>query len=108
MRNEGDNFGVGMTMTRIVDGRVEPIKDRRIEKRVEMLINGDVDALIAKRDEAKRQADALKAKLEANSKVFQERKHYKNYKYAIKNVSIKAAYDMVSAYDRVIASLTGV
>ncbi len=104
-----NHVGVGMTMTRInADGDVEAIKDRKVEKRVEMLISGDLTALIAKRDELKRQADAMKAQLEADSTVFQGRKHYRTGNYVVKNPTMRGLYEMVAAYDRTIAKLTGV
>ena len=81
-----NHVGVGMTMTRInADGYVEAIKDRKVEARVEMLISGDLAAMIAKRDELLAEADAMKAQLEADSTVFQGRKHYKTGNYVVKN-----------------------
>lgn len=109
MTDNYDQRGVGMTMTRINDaGEVEAIKDRNVEQRMEMIIGGDVAALITRRDECKRQADALKQKAEAESRVFQVRKHYKTGSYVIKNPKLKTMYEMVAAYDRVIASMVGV
>ena len=44
-----NHVGVGMTMTRInSDGEVEAIKDRKVEARVDMLVNDDLASLIAK------------------------------------------------------------
>lgn len=107
-----DNYsmtGVGMTMTRInAEGEVEPIKDRKVERRVEMIINGDVVALTKLRDQCKQEADAMKAKLEAESKIYQERKACRKGKYSIKNPVMLSMFEMVAAYDRTIEQMIGV
>ena len=104
-----NHVGVGLTMTRInSDGEVEAIKDRKVEARVDMLVNDDLASLISRRDELKRQADAIKAKLEADSTVFQMRRHYRTGSYVVKNPTMRGLYEMVAAYDRTIAKLTGV
>jgi hypothetical protein len=98
-----------MTMTRInADGDVEAIKDRKVEARVEMLISGDLTALIAKRDELKRQADALQKKKEDESKVYQERKHCAKWAYTVKSSQVRDLRDMAAAYSRAIKKMTGV
>jgi len=78
MRNEGDNFGVGMTITRIVDGRVEPIKDRHIEKRVECLVHGNIAELTRRHEAWRRQAEVERKKCDARRvKNSRWRMHYK-------------------------------
>ena len=110
-----DNYterGVGMTMTRIIDGQVEAIKDRKVEARMDMITDKkkqpNLPALIKKRDEMKREADALKLKLETESTVFQERKRYKGYKYEVRNQRMREMFELIAAYDRVIKKITAV
>ena len=100
-----DQRGVGMTMTRIIDGQVEAIKDRKVEARMDLIIDSKLPELIAKRDALRKEAETLKAHLESTSTVFQERQHYKGYKYVVRNQRMREMFELIAAYDRVIAGM---
>lgn len=61
-----NHVGIGMTMTRINadTGIPEPIKDHKIEKRVNWILNRDIAALQRKYDELMQQAEKERQKCE--------------------------------------------
>ena len=95
-----EHYGQGMVIKQ--KGKKSKAQDTSFD------VLDDLAALIAKRDELLAQADALQKQKEDESKVFQERRHWKRQAYTVNSIEVRNLRDMASAYSRTIAKLTGV
>lgn len=69
MKEDDTIIGQGMVMTKNVGGMWEPIRDRRLERRVMMLVNQDVEAMLKMRktyEDKLAKATALQIKRRSN------------------------------------------
>lgn len=103
MSGKPEEFGVGMTMTRMTpDGEIVTVRDRRIWARVDMLQDaqrGNLAELEAKRDKIHAQLEQMQAKMAQENQGKSHRiRGAKGHDYK----RINHVRDMAGAYDRVI------